>query len=226
MKSPIRLLSTLVAISTLGFATRLAAADTVEPSKATVTTFAEPKSVNLDFHGGPLGSLLVLMSRENSGFNVIGEKVDLNVELPPFSLRNANPTSVATAVGGILMPRGYMLQPAGGIAVGQLPVYYLRKLSPNEVQQAGLSQFRSFQLGQYLEQQSVDDIVGAIRAAWELDPAHVATALRLKFHPPTGILLVSGPTEGVYTVETVLTQLRRGPDAAKSGPKPPPAEKK
>lgn len=169
MKFPLRFLFPLAAAATLSVPPTLAAADAVEPSKVTVTTATEPKMLNLDFPGGPLGALVALMSRDNSGFNVVGEKADLNVELPPFVLRNANPAAVANAVGGILMPRGYVLQSAGGIAVGQLPVYYLRKLMPNEIQ-PGLSQFQSFQLGPYLEQQSVDDIVGAIRAAWELCP--------------------------------------------------------
>ena len=87
--------------------------------------------------------------------------------------------------------------------------------------------FQSFQLAPYLEFQSVDDIVGAVHAMWALDPMRSPEALRVKFHPPTGILLVSGPSEGIQMVEVILRQLRRSSEQApRPNPAPAPAEKK
>lgn len=172
-----------------------------------------PRLVTVDFPGGTAAALIAAIARANgeSGFNVVGEKVDLAIELPPFSVRNADPGALAFALNGILQSRGYILSANYRVLPGQSSVFTLRKLFPHEVQQDPrlLPQFQSFQLATYLEQQSIDDIVGAIRAAWELDPSQKADALRIKFHPATGVLLVSGPSQGIVVVQSVLGQLRR-----------------
>lgn len=190
--------------------------------------------ISVDFPGGPASALIAAIAKSSgaSGFNVIGEKADLAIDLPPFSVRNADVSSLASALTGVLQPRGYVLATNGRLIPGQSPVFTLRKLYSYEAAnlEDRTSLFQSFQLGPYLEYQSVDDIVGAVRAAWELDPAHNPGALRLKFHPPTGILLVSGPNAGINAVQTVLGQLRRSTEQfPKSNQKiapPPPTEKK
>lgn len=182
--------------------------------------------INVTFPGGPFSALVAATAsaeKNGSTFNVIGEKADLSIDLPPFAIRNADANSLAVALDGLLQPRGYTLRQTGRPVPGQAPVFTLRQLSSVETayeksqiaQRTG--QFQSFQLGSYLGEQSVDDIVGAIRTAWELDPSHNSASLRLKFHPPTGILLVSGPPEGVVVVQAILRELRR--------PSPPPAPK-
>jgi hypothetical protein len=168
--------------------------------------------ISVDFPGGPASALIAAISksdRENS-FNIIGEKADLEIVLPAFSVRNADPGALATALNGILQPRGYILAASGGrITPGHAPVFSLRKMSPYEADHRQLAQVQSFQLAPYLEHQSVDDIIGAIRTAWELDPSRNPSTLRLKFHPPTGILLVSAPQDGIQMVHSVLKELRR-----------------
>jgi hypothetical protein len=54
-------------------------------------------------------------------FNIIGEREDMQTKLPGFSLRNADPTGVASALNTLLTPRGLTLTPSG------LGVYVLRK---------------------------------------------------------------------------------------------------
>lgn len=185
---------------------------------------SEQRLITVDFPGGPMSALLAATEKSSpSGFNVIAEKADLAIELPPFSVRNADPVELANALTGILQPRGYTLTSSYRSTPGRAPVFTLRKLGPYEgrVDHRLLPQFQSFQLGPYLEYQTVDDIVGAVRTAWELDPMQSPDALRVKFHPPTGILLVSGPQQAIHVVENILRQLRRNPDPTpKPTPKP------
>ena len=173
--------------------------------------------LTVTFSGGPISALIAAADKSSpDGFNVVGEKADLALELPPFSIRNADPSAFAGALDGVLRQRGYTLQMNSKGLPGQAPVFTLRKLASFEMR-GDQSPFQSFQLASFLESQTVDDIIGAIRMAWELDTNHKPDGLRLKFHPPTGILLVSGPPEGINLVESVLKQLKV---SAKPGPKP------
>lgn len=210
---------------------KIAALEYIANAKASSVPEPAPKLINVDFPGGPMSALLAAINKDGGGFNVVGEKSDLAIELPPLSLRNADAASLASALGGFLQQRGYFLGGAGRPVPGQSPVYVLRKLSPSESDARNIAQFQSFQLAPYLEHQSVDDIVSAIRAAWELNPANKPDQLRFKFHPPTGILLVSGPQMGIHAVQTVLGQLRRASEQnpksnQKSGQPRPAAEKR
>lgn len=193
---------------------KITALEYIAAAKPTSTAEAVPRLVNVDFPGGPAGQLFSQLNQDkNSGLNIIGEKSDLAIELPAFSIRNADGPSLAGALDGLLRQRGYALQGGAKPATGLSPVYFIRKLYPQE--NGGVStQFQSFQLAPYLEHQSVDDIVSAIRTAWELDPASSPSALRVKFHPATGILLVSAPQFGTQVVQTVLGQLRKKVDSA------------
>lgn len=172
------------------------------------------KSVDVQFAGGTVTALMAAIEKAGGGINIIGEANDLAIELPPFSLRNADGASLATALDGLLRARGYVLQGSGRPEIGKASVYVLRKQSLYErssINSGNESRFYSFQLNPYLEFQSVDDIVGAITTAWELDPARARAALNVKFHPPTGILLVSGPSQAIDMVNNILSQLRKSP---------------
>jgi hypothetical protein len=190
---------------------KISALEYVAAARAASGGDSTPKSITIDFPGGPASALVAALAKSDreSGFNVIGEKADLAIELPAFSVRNADPNALAYALNGILQPRGYVLAPSVRTAIAQANVFTLRKQSPYEMDHRAQGDLQSFQLAPYLTNQSVDDIVSAIRTAWELDPARAPTALRLKFHPPTGILLVSAPRDGIAIVMTVLKELRR-----------------
>lgn len=208
---------------------KIAALQYISDAKASSGAEAMPRVVNVDFPGGPASSLVNLINQDkNSGLNIIGEKNDLAVELPAFSLRNADAGSLASALDSLLRARGYVLHSGNRPSPGLSPVFVLRKIAPREMPGDAMPELRSFQLSPYLPHQSVDDIVGAMRAAWELDPANSPAALRLKFHPATGILLVSGPSQGINVVRTVLAELRRADPKLMVQPAspPPPAEKR
>lgn len=204
---------------------KIAALEYVAANKPSASP-EQPRILSVDFPGGPASALFSLVNQDTkSGLNIIGEKADLAIELPPFTIRNADSASLASALDTLVRQRGYTLQ--GGVrpAPGLSAVFVLRKILPHEIP-GGQVSFQSFQLGHYLEHQTVDDIVAAVRTAWELDPANSATALRMKYHPPTGILLVSAPGHGISLVQTVLNQLRKseGPKT-KADPTPAPAKK-
>jgi hypothetical protein len=205
-------------------------AETKSSAEVAVTTNeAKPRIFSLDFSGGSLGKLLADLAKvDGISFSVItaGGPADLNVELPPFALRNASLITLYEVLQPLLAVRGYDMNVAGGADGRNSLVGVLRRME-KPAPRARSSDFASHQLAPYLAEQSVDDIVGALRAAWELDPAHDRAALHLKYHPPTSILLVSGPPEAIEMTRRVLQEMKRSPDkAAKSAllNAPPPAE--
>ncbi|HEX2855044.1 MAG TPA: hypothetical protein VHO24_17550 [Opitutaceae bacterium] len=176
----------------------------------------EPRKFSLDFSGGPVASFIAAVARiEGISFNVIAsDQEDLRAAvIPPFSLRNITLVTLLE-VSSRLIPREFVLEPAGGVEPNSV-VCILRRRSVGPGT-AYMSDFESFQLTPYLADQSIDDIIGAIRAAWELNPAHTADGLRLKYHPATSILLVSGqtdghrsPSEAIDITRKVLSQVKR-----------------
>jgi hypothetical protein len=198
-----------------------------EPTPIAAAASQRWPAVNVEFGGGTLGQLVALLNKSPDGsLNIVAEPGDLNATLPAFSVQNALPSSIVSALNQFLSPRGLTLVSSGvGVPAGMKDVYIVRH-GPATL--GNHDSFESMQLAPYLEHQKVDDIVGAIRAAWELDPAHEPNALRLKFHPPTSILIVSGPSEAIMVAQKVVGTLRRTADDYRSSPKPtaPPADKR
>ena len=170
---------------------------------------------NVDFPGGSLEQLVKSVSTADGAiFNVVGEKTDLAVTVPAFSLRNADGESLANALNQLIAPRGLNITRAQGpniVAPGSrvqtnYPIYVLVRRSAIE-----RAAFDSFQLAPYLEKQSIDDIVMAIRTLWELNPGNKPEALLLKFHPPTKLLLVSGTPEAIGVAGKVISTLGASP---------------
>ena len=188
---------------------------------------------NVDFPGGPISQLLATLAKiDGISLNIIGvgEAADFaRVELPAFSLRNVNIIAVSEVLRNFLEPRGFELRPVGGSANANTMVLTLKRNEAKVPKQAP-AMFQSFRLYPYLQAQTVDDIVGAIRAGWELDPAHDPKALNLKFHPGTSILLVSGSTDAIMVTQSVIGQLKRNPEVLpkpeQKSPPAPGAEKK
>jgi hypothetical protein len=170
--------------------------------------------LSFDFRGGSIKQFLALLAKVNVvSLNVItSNPADLEVELPPLSLRNASTNTIIGVLGNLLDPRGYNLRYIDDSREGNAAVCVLTKRPGAVVEtQVRPTVFESFPVGQYLSEQSIDDIVGAIRAGWELDPAHDKDALKLKFHQPTSILLVSGPPEATFISGKIISQLKRPP---------------
>jgi hypothetical protein len=206
MNTP-RLLSVLRFALTLGFVASLlsqaSAANTPPP-------VAKPNVISVDFPGGTIAEFVALVAKSGgSSFNLIGEKVDFACPLPPFSVRDADIAAVANALNILLASKGLAIIPTSGGAGG---VYALMKGNA-PVPTAGRDPvlFDTFQLAPFLANQSVDDIVDAIRGAWELNPANKADALKIKYHPQTTLLLVSGSQAAINVASKVIDNLKRVP---------------
>lgn len=163
---------------------------------------------NIDFPGGSIDQLVKSISTAGGGtFNVVGEKADLATEIPAFSLRNADGESLANALSQLVVPRGLNIIRAPGPNFGpkgptNFPIYVLVKRNAIDRPMT-----KSFQVGPYLDKQSVDDIVVAIRTLWELNPGNRPEALQIKYHPPTKLLLVSGTPEAIMAAAEVISNL-------------------
>ena len=217
----------------LGFATAVTAADPKPPEIVSLgAPFKpqEPLNINVDFAGGSIDQFLTAVNKtEGISLSIVSamETPDFTrVELPAFALRNVTLFTITQVLVGLMEPRGYNLNFAGAADPNTMVAVLQKRETPRKMTPVN-GEFLSFQLTPYLADQSVDDIVSAIRTAWELDPAHEAAELRVKFHPGTGLLLVSGPPEAIYLTQSVLGQLKRKPDpkpAAAAGNPPPPAK--
>jgi len=217
--------SALFAAGALLTAAHAEPAPSPPPSSRTssVAIKSEP-TLTLDFPGGSLGDLIKTvegMSGEPA-LNVIGEKAALATEVQAFTVRNANRDIVLMAIGQLLRSKGVRLEAVGnGVFIVSSDASRDRR--PPRAKTEAI--FDSFQLGGIIdEQQSVDNIVDAIRTAWTLNPAHEANALQLKFHPGTKLLLVSGPPDAVEMTRQVIRSLHETRRPRTSAPPPPPKQ--
>jgi len=181
-------------------------------------TKIQPSHLTLDFPGGSVAQLIATINKPGGpGLNLLGEKDDLAIQLPAFAVRNVHPSAFAQALRQLLEPRGLTVIQEGP------DMFVLRKLST--MRGVEPTSFESFQLGSYLEKQSIDDVVGAIRIAWELNPANKPDALQLKFHPPTKLLLVSGTRDAINVASKVISTLAGAPEKVHYAPAAPAAKR-
>lgn len=171
--------------------------------------------LNIEFPGGSLSSLLDAVNADNfASLNVISPgSADLlkAIELPAFSLRNARLATLTKVVGNLVEMQGYKFQ----IVDDSSPNHFVGMLSkPGQAPAPSTAPvaFESIQLEEYLQPGlTIDNIVDAIRTAWELNPKNDREALKLKYHPPTKILLISGPTTATNVAKSVIFSLRKKP---------------
>jgi hypothetical protein len=177
-------------------------------------SYSEPPGIQVEFEGGTIARLLAGLPKNGyMVFNLIGEKNDLETVLPPISLKRVSPASLAAALNTILNPQGLSIAPSKSATMdfsGSSTVYILQRVSdPDAGKPSHVARFRSYQVGEYLDdKQTIDQITEAIRLAWEVAPDAKADDLRLKYHPGTGLLLVSGTEPAIKTVESVIGALR------------------
>ncbi len=184
-----------------------------------------PWVLSFDFPGGSITKFLAIISKASVvSFNIVnaGDPGDLATELPPFSLRNANLGTVIGVVGKLLYPRGFDLKHVGRESpnpgeANSVVCVLTKHPGAQVVAPTPPALFDSFYLKPHLATQSIDDVVDAIRTGWEMNPSHQRDALRLKYHPATFILLVSGPPEAMMVVSKIISQVMKAPDV---DPKP------
>jgi hypothetical protein len=208
-------LGPIVALLAYAVAGVCSAADSPAPVTRPVVV---SQSVNIDFRGGTIADLVAAISKTGNGyFNIVGEQADLAAPVPAFSLRNADPASLAGALSQLLQPRGLAVVPTGGNPNSAVYVV-VRHGVQSRIEP---STFYSAQLTPYLGPQSIDDIIAAIRMAWELDPANDPKGLQLKFHPATSILLLAGPQRAIECALKVISALKRTSDEQPQSAKKP-----
>lgn len=181
---------------------------------------AAPRLLTIRSGGGSLRAFLDAAANDRERtFTVInaGDAADLETPLPPFVLRNVTWGTLIGVLDNFLQPRGLFLRHVGGDhtdpGVAKSVVCILRRDPDSaDAKQPPPPAFEAFQVGDYLTaEQTVDVVVDAIRTAWQLDPARDPLALRVKFHPATKILLVTGPAPALAVAKQVVASLRKNP---------------
>ena len=97
--------------------------------------------------------------------------------------------------------------------VSQSVVCVLRSTdSASDAKRASQPAFESYQLAEFIyADQTLEVIFDAIYTAWSIDPKHDPASLRLKFHPGTKLLFVSGPAPATTITRQVVAGLRKNP---------------
>jgi hypothetical protein len=169
--------------------------------------------------GGPLRELLAEMGRDKEiNLSVInaGDSSDLDLVLPAFELRNANWSMLIEVLSNFVATRGLLLKLAGSdypnLDLAKTVLCVMRRNEAPEARRSSDSAFESFQLADYIHRaQTVDVVVDAIRGGWALVPGSDQAALRIKFHPETKLLLVSGPASATQVARQIVAGLQKKP---------------
>ncbi len=180
-----------------------------------------PWLMNVQSAGGPLSEFVKLAgAADKMTLTVINaaDPADLETPIPPFNLRNANLGTVINVLATFLLAHGLELKIVGGDnphppdAKSLVCVLNRTEAARAESKRAAQTEFESLPLSEHIHgAQTIETIVDAIRTAWELDPARDPIALRLKFHPATKLLLVSGPAPAGLIAQRVVSGLQKKP---------------
>jgi hypothetical protein len=127
----------------------------------------------------------------------------LDPVLPAFSVRNVRVAAVVAALGNILEPQGYRLNPMDhNLAV-------LSRFDSRSVE------FLSLQLGKKIKpfgDWTSEEIIAAIQTGTEFaNPEGKSSTLRFKYHPGTKLLFVAGTPQEVAVADRVFNSLSLPP---------------
>jgi hypothetical protein len=177
----------------------------------------DPYVISIDFAGGPLSKLVASLNADKETKLSIIQSAGLDPVLPAFSVRDARIESVIVALGRLLQPQGYMLDPTG-------PNLAVLSRIPEHRGQG----FASLPLGDKLEggvgKWTVEEIIAAIQLGCEFaNPDGKASSLRFKYHPATKLLFAAGSEQEIDIAHRVFGSL---PGKPSRGTPAPAAEKK
>jgi hypothetical protein len=176
------------------------------------------------FPGGTVSDFAAFLSTDAATkqgfFNLIVDPAAAKLTLPAFEIRNAGTSALALALslaldsqqGYVNESTGYKGDPANpGTGAGGSPVFIAGVRRPHSEASADTPPItHPFVIADLLKPSGpfeITDIVGAIRAAWELDPAKKPASLNLQYHEPSRLLLASGPMEVVSLAQKVIEQM-------------------
>lgn len=205
-------LSLLVASMTLALAEE-------STPKAKPAASQEPDFISIDFPGGPLSKLAAKLNETGEPKLSIVQAPGLDPMLPAFSVHNVRVMAVIAALGRLLEPQGFELNPMD---------HNLAVLG--KMQRGGTgSAFASLQLGRKVNDVAgwtADEIMAAIQMGTEFaNPEGKSSTLRFKYHPATKLLFVAGTEREVDIAQRVFGSLS---DMApsKTQPTPPPGSER
>ena len=180
-----------------------------------------PRLLTIRSGGGPLSAFLSAASKDHERtINLIntGDAADLETPLPPFVLRYVTWGTVLSVLDNFLQPRGLNLRFLGGDSpdpnLAKSVVYVLQHNgSSPSASQSSQPAFESFQLSELIHgDQTLEAIIDLIESAWRFQSGKPDLAgLRMRFHPETKILLVSGPGPATGIAKQVVASLRKNP---------------
>jgi hypothetical protein len=179
----------------------------------------------LDFGGGnPMALVEAIEKATHKPLNVIIPNDERNVSIPPIKLTNVTVPELFQAlntassrrelVGNNIYICSYGFETKGH---GEDAVWYFHSTEPPPLTDV----CRFFQLAEYLEDFTIEDITTAIQTGWEL--LGVKPTPRLKFHPETKLLIAVGHSEQIATITDVLAQLSKAPPPTRPGVRAPTA---
>lgn len=184
------------------------------------TVRSDPGFIAIDFPGGPLSKLATKLNETGDTKLSIVQSPGLDPVLPAFSVRNVRVAAVIAALGNILEPQGYRLNPMDhNLAV-------LVKIEDSRA-----PAFASFQLERKLDpgvdgatgHKAANEIVTAIQLGCEFANSGRPSTLRFKYHSGTKLLFVSGTPPEVDIAFKVFASL---PDRGSPNPPTPSPDKK
>jgi hypothetical protein len=199
----------------------------------TINLFPQPpqpnlQKFNLDFPGGgPKALVAAIEKATGKPLNAIVPSQEQEVQLPSMKLTNVTVPELFEALRNAstkqeILPNGLVFNSAYDFQTqgrGADAVWYFRCQRP----QAEPLTCRFFQLAEFLDNFTIEDITTAIQTGWQL--LGVKSTPRLKFHPETKLLIAVGQREQLKTIEDVLAELRiatakKATDAAAEKPAP------
>ena len=177
---------------------------------------------DLEFRGGtPRELVSAIQKATGREINVIIPKEDENIEIPSMKFKSVTVPDLFKAislasqkqefVGGTIFNTYYSFDTEGH---GEDAIYYFKSNKPRPAQEF----CKFYQLGEYLQNYSIEDITTAIQTGWKM--LGVKSTPQLKFHPETKLLIAVGPVEQLRTINDVLQELKSAPPSVKKDATP------
>ncbi len=208
-------------------------------SGVTEVTLGEPappklQKFDLNFPGGGPEALVAAIEKATAKpLNAIVPSEERDVQIPPMKLTNVTVPELFEALRMASTKRVYginmIIESVYGFETkgqGADAVWCFHSHKP-PTPPASPDVCRFFQLAEYLDNFTIEDITTAIQTGWDL-LGEKATP-RLKFHPETKLLIAVGQRQQIGTIEDVLAALRGAPPrkaataaAEKAAPAPTP----
>ena len=164
---------------------------------------------DIDFPGGTVVEFVAAVSAARGRpANILIDENDRSMRIPKFAMRQVTLGSLIQAINQLARMRDPASEfAAGNYAVPGETIWSLTVARPRNVPE---EQVKFFNLDRFLPLNSVDDIITALNAGYQLKTGG-DDRINLKFHKETRLLMVRGTPEVLAMVGDVLSQLAPPP---------------